>query len=40
MNYFGMFFCFMIPGIIIGMMLASGFRSAAERRGRRNRRRV
>ena len=38
MNYFGMFFSFMIPGIIIGVLLASGL--LVERKGRRSDRRA
>ena len=36
MNYFGVFFCFTIPGIIIGLLLASSFLSAHGRRSGRS----
>ena len=32
MNYFGLFFTFMIPGIIIGTMAAVAAKQAADRR--------
>ena len=38
MNYFGMFFCFMIPGMIAGALFASSIFAAAARRARRSRR--
>ena len=38
MNYFGMFFSFMIPGILIGIMLASSIAAAAAARRRHGRR--
>lgn len=34
MNYFGLFFTFMIPGIIIGTMAAAAAKQAADRRRR------
>ena len=34
MNYFGLFFTFMIPGIIIGTMAAAAAKQAADRRCR------
>ncbi len=34
MNYFGLFFTFMIPGIIIGTMGAVAAKQAADRRRR------
>ncbi len=38
MNYFGMFFCFMIPGVLVGLLLASGLSAAAAKRSRRSHR--
>lgn len=41
MNYFGLFFTFMVPGIVIGTMGAAAAKQAADRRRRqaiRNRR--
>lgn len=38
MNYFGMFFSFMIPGIIVGAMLATVIINATVSRRVRNRR--
>ena len=32
MNYFGLFFTFMVPGIIIGTMAAVAAKQAADRR--------
>ena len=35
MNYFGLFFSFMIPGVVIGTMAASAVKEAAAKKGRR-----
>ena len=35
MNYFGLFFSFMLPGVVIGTMAASAAKEAAERKRRR-----
>ena len=37
MNYFGLIFCFMVPGIIVGLLLSSGISSASGRRARNRR---
>jgi len=37
MNYFGLFFTFMVPGMIIGTMAAIGAHEAAAERRRRQR---
>ncbi len=34
MNYFGLFFTFMVPGIIIGTMAAAAAKQAADKRRR------
>lgn len=34
MNYFGLFFTFMLPGVIIGMLLMMSIVSAAPRKRR------
>ena len=34
MNYFGLFFSFMIPGVVIGTMAASAVKEAAAKKGR------
>lgn len=34
MNYFGLFFTFMVPGIVIGTMGAAAAKQAADRRRR------
>ena len=34
MNYFGLFFTFMVPGIIIGTMATAAAKQAADRRRR------
>ena len=38
MNYFGLFFSFMIPGILIGVMLASSISSAMASRRKHGKR--
>lgn len=35
MNYFGLFFSFMLPGVVIGTMAASAAKEAAEKKRRR-----
>ena len=35
MNYFGLFFSFMIPGVVIGTMAASAVKEAAAKKSRR-----
>ena len=40
MNYFGLFFSFMIPGVVIGTMAASAVKEAAAKKGRRAKGRV
>jgi MFS superfamily sulfate permease-like transporter len=35
MNYFGLFFSFMVPGIVIGVMAAVAFYQEAKARARR-----
>ncbi len=35
MNYFGLFFSFMVPGVLIGTMAASAAKQAAYKRRRR-----
>lgn len=35
MNYFGLFFSFMVPGIIIGIMASVAFHQEAKARARR-----
>ncbi|MEA5059215.1 hypothetical protein SDC9_188957 [bioreactor metagenome] len=35
MNYFGLFFTFMLPGILLGLLGAFSFREAAQERRRR-----
>lgn len=40
MNYFGLFFSFMIPGIIVGAMITSVVMSVLRRRGVTSNKRV
>lgn len=40
MNYFGLFFSFMIPGIIVGAMLATVFSNAVRKRASSSKRRA
>lgn len=37
MNYFGLFFSFMVPGIVIGVMTAAAVYQQSRRRARRAR---
>ncbi|HOG01024.1 MAG: hypothetical protein BWY35_02099 [Firmicutes bacterium ADurb.Bin248] len=39
MNYFGLFFTFLVPGVVLGVMAAAAFHQEAKARARRARQR-
>lgn len=40
MNYFGLFFSFLVPGMVLGVMAATAFHQEAKARARRARQRL